>query len=111
VTRRKYDNAAARTTTEARLLPTHIREIQTEHETMAAHVTHSARPDDPLHRAGAAVWHAVRVGASAVARFTVAVARWCWGTDEDQVPRLTRAERKRLRKEKVREALARKQAA
>ena len=77
---------------------------------MAAHA-HTAHPDDPLHRAAAATWHAIRVAASAVARFTVAVVRWCRGADADREKnRLPRAERKRLRKEKLREALGRKHA-
>ena len=71
----------------------------------------SDRLDDPLHRAVTTVWHAVRVAAIAVARLTVAALRWCWGTDDDdRKPRLSRAERKRLRKEKLREVFARKHA-
>ena len=72
---------------------------------------HTAPHDDPLHRAAAATWHAIRVAAGAVARFTVAVVRWCRGADCDrEQKRLSRAERKRLRKEKLREVLARKHA-
>lgn len=71
---------------------------------MAAHA-HSAHPD-PLRRALAAAWHALRVTAAAVARFTVSVVRWCRGVDREQQPRLSRTERKRLRKEKLREALS-----
>ena len=77
---------------------------------MAAHAQ-SDRLDDPLHRATSAVRHAVRAAASGVARLTLAVLRWCWGTDDDErKPRRSRAERKRLRKEKLRDVFARKHA-
>jgi hypothetical protein len=76
---------------------------------MAARV-HPA-PDDAIHRALAAARHAVHVTARAIARFAAAVVKWCRGEDECDDKPLCRSERKRLRKEKLRQLKATKKAA
>ena len=68
-------------------------------------------PTDALHRAWAATWHVIVVIARAVARFAVAVVTCCRGGEDCESKRLSRAERKRLRKAKLRRLLGRRTAA
>jgi hypothetical protein len=64
-----------------------------------------AQPADPdaLRRALAAVRRAIVAAARATARLAAATARWLRGEPPEGEKHLTRAERKRLRKEKLRE--------
>ena len=68
-------------------------------------MTTHAQPADPdvLRRGFAAVWRAVVAVAHATARLAVATARWFRGERPEDERHLSRAERKRLRKEKLRE--------
>ena len=71
-------------------------------------MTTHAQPAEPdaLHRGLAAIRRAIVAAARATAHFVAATAKWLRGERPEGERHLSRAERKRLRKEKLRELQA-----